>query len=298
MVIRPVCRQRRNLCWKLLGTSSGDEFVHAFLISTPQYSISKSLQRRLARYCRLWEEQTTARSSIKSTFTFSAQIHPPLFPPTSTRTRARRRNIPPVVPPTSPHPCPLPTDTRPRTRTHPRRRTPSSIFGSIIPHPSHALYAHTLVPSPSPVIFCAAPAYPAHKPPRYVVKEPTQAAYTSPSTSQGLLADGTTEVIVAAGVSPVAYSRPPLQHRDQRRGAQPHFPHAPHGRTQVLCKTQPMTRATERGMRGRLPPVHRCHLHILIEPTHTPTIISDGCAMCIAFRVSRWVATLERYVLT
>ena len=52
------------------------------------------------------------------------------------------------------------------------------------------------------------------------------------------------------------------------------FPRAFHRWTQVLCKNRFTTRATGTGMRGRLPPVRRCHLHILMESIRAPTITS------------------------
>ena len=75
-----------------------------------------------------------------------------------------------------------------RIRTHPPtqpRRTPSSTFVPIVPHP-------TL----SRTYSC--PAHPAHKTHRYLAEEPIQVAYASPSTSRG---PSRTEVVIASDES-------------------------------------------------------------------------------------------------
>ena len=88
-----------------------------------------------------------------------------------------RRGGGPIVPPIIHHTTPIPF---PHHNGALRRPHSSRLY----PFRSRNLHAHTL--APSPILFRAAPAYPAHKAPRYLAKEPTQAAYVyaSPSTSQ------------------------------------------------------------------------------------------------------------------
>ena len=75
-----------------------------------------------------------------------------------------------------------PSHTRPQDQNPSANQTTADSVVHVRPNRTSS---RILVPSLSLVPFRAAPAHPAHKTHRYSAEEPTQAAYTFPSTSQG-----------------------------------------------------------------------------------------------------------------